>query len=238
MGSPQTRPWRSDFYRSKRPISITQLIFDPDVSQSCHDKASKLRSEFVISIKGKVIPRAEGMTNAKLKTGEIEIQVNEIEILSQAKTPPFSICDELSDVNEEIRLKYRYMDIRRGLIADNLVLRHKVMLAARNFMDHHGFLEIATPILGKSTPEGARDYLVPSRIHPGNFYALPQSPQIFKQLLMVAGMDRYFQIAPCFRDEDLRADRQPEFTQIDLEMSFFLSCRFNKTFGRTYKSNF
>lgn len=202
-------------------FGLTQLLFDPaKVSAPTFESASRLRSEWVISIKGTVIPRAEGMTNPKLATGAIEIQVNELEILSAAKTPPFSICDEESDVNEELRLKYRYLDIRRGDISQKLVLRHKTMLTTRNFMSGQGFLEISTPILAKSTPEGARDYLVPARVYPGNFYALPQSPQIFKQLLMVSGMDRYFQIATCFRDEDLRADRQPEFTQIDIEMSF------------------
>lgn len=201
-------------------FGLTQVVFDPKIKPQVHEKASKLRSEWVISIKGKVIPRAEGMTNTKLPTGAIEIEVQEMEILSQAKTPPFSVCDEEIDVNEELRLKYRYLDIRRGPVSKNLQLRHKVMLSTRNFMDKEGFLEISTPILAKSTPEGARDYLVPSRVHPGNFYALPQSPQIFKQLLMVSGLDRYFQIAQCFRDEDLRADRQPEFTQIDIEMSF------------------
>ncbi|MGC1878140.1 MAG: aspartate--tRNA ligase [Rhabdochlamydiaceae bacterium] len=200
---------------------LTQLIFDPAiVSKEMFEHASRLRSEWVISIKGTVIPRAEGMTNPKLHTGEIEIQVKELAVLSPAKTPPFSICDEESDVNEELRLKYRYLDIRRGDIAKKLVLRHQAMLSTRNYMSKQGFLEISTPILAKSTPEGARDYLVPARVYPGNFYALPQSPQIFKQLLMVSGMDRYFQIATCFRDEDLRADRQPEFTQIDVEMSF------------------
>ncbi len=202
-------------------FGLTQLIFDPEVvPKEMFEKASRLRSEWVISIKGTVIPRADGMANPKLYTGEIEIQVKELELLSSAKTPPFSICDEETDVNEELRLKYRYLDIRRGDIARKLEIRHKAMLATRNHMSKHGFLEISTPILAKSTPEGARDFLVPSRIHPGNFYALPQSPQLFKQLFMVAGMDRYFQIAPCFRDEDLRADRQPEFTQIDIEMSF------------------
>jgi aspartyl-tRNA synthetase len=160
------------------------------------------------------------MANPKLHTGEIEIQVGNLAILSPAKTPPFSICDEETAINEELRLKYRYLDIRRGDISKKLELRHQAMLSTRNYMSKHGFLEISTPILAKSTPEGARDYLVPARTYPGNFYALPQSPQIFKQLLMVAGMDRYFQIATCFRDEDLRADRQPEFTQIDIEMSF------------------
>jgi len=180
----------------------------------------KLRAEWVISVKGRVIPRQEGMANAKLPTGEIEVLVHELEILSKAKTPPFSICDENIDVNEELRLKYRYLDIRRGDVAQKLMIRHQVMMALRLYLDQQGFTEITTPILGKSTPEGARDYLVPSRVHPGTFYALPQSPQIFKQLLMVAGMDRYFQIASCFRDEDLRADRQPEFSQVDIEMSF------------------
>ncbi len=202
-------------------FGLTQLIFDPAiVSKETFEQASRLRSEWVISVKGTVIPRAEGMTNPKMLTGEIEIEVKELEILSQAKTPPFEICEEETDVNEELRLKYRYLDIRRGDVSKKLVLRHKTMLSTRNYMNENGFLEITTPILAKSTPEGARDYLVPSRIYPGNFYALPQSPQIFKQLLMVSGMDRYFQIATCFRDEDLRSDRQPEFTQIDIEMSF------------------
>ncbi len=201
-------------------FGITQVVFHPEKDQAMHDEAGHLRAEWVIAIQGKVVPRAEGMRNPKLKTGEIEIEVSHLEILSKAQTPPFSICDEHLNVHEELRLKYRYLDIRRGEIADRLILRHKAMLAARNFLDKSGFLEITTPILGKSTPEGARDYLVPSRIYPGTFFALPQSPQIFKQLLMVAGMDRYFQIASCFRDEDLRSDRQPEFTQIDIEMSF------------------
>lgn len=199
---------------------LTQLVFDPVKNPEIHKEAEKLRSEWVISIKGTVIPRREGMANPKLGTGDIEVQVNEMSILSKAANPPFSVCDDTIDVNEELRLKYRYLDIRRGDIAKKLLIRHKAMMATRRYMDEHQFIEIATPILGKSTPEGARDYLVPSRVYPGTFYALPQSPQIFKQLLMVSGMDRYFQIAQCFRDEDLRADRQPEFTQIDVEMSF------------------
>lgn len=199
-------------------FGMTQLIFDPVRNPSAHAVACKLRAEWVISIRGSVILREQ--PNPKLSTGEIEIQIEEIEILSSAKTPPFSISEEETDVNEELRLKYRYLDIRRGEIAQKLITRHHAMLHTRNYLHSNGFLEITTPILGKSTPEGARDYLVPSRIYPGNFYALPQSPQIFKQLLMVSGMDRYFQIATCFRDEDLRADRQPEFTQIDIEMSF------------------
>lgn len=201
-------------------FGITQLVFDPTQNPQVHIEAEQLRSEWVISIKGKVIRRGAGMENPRMPTGEIEIAVQELEILSKAKTPPFSVCDEKIEVNEELRLKYRYLDIRRGDVSRKLVMRHQAMIAARNYLDAEGFLEITTPILGKSTPEGARDYLVPSRVYPGSFYALPQSPQLFKQLLMVAGMDRYFQFAQCFRDEDLRADRQPEFTQIDIEMSF------------------
>lgn len=201
-------------------FGITQLVFDPQKHPEAHAAAEKLRSEWVISIKGSVIMRAPGMGNAKIATGDIEVEVHHLEVFSKAKTTPFSICDEAIEVNEELRLKYRYLDIRRGDISNKLLQRHRAMLATRQYLDNEGFVEISTPILGKSTPEGARDYLVPSRVHTGTFYALPQSPQIFKQLLMVAGMDRYFQIAQCFRDEDLRADRQPEFTQIDIEMSF------------------
>ncbi len=201
-------------------FGITQIVFRPETDTAMHTLAGNLRAEWVIAVEGKVIPRGEGMANPKLKTGEIEIDAFRIEILSKAKTPPFSICDENLHVHEELRLKYRYLDIRRGEIAKRLVIRHKTMLAIRNYLDQKRFLEVTTPILAKSTPEGARDYLVPSRIYPGTFFALPQSPQIFKQILMIAGMDRYFQIATCFRDEDLRSDRQPEFTQIDLEMSF------------------
>ncbi|MBI3211150.1 MAG: aspartate--tRNA ligase [Simkania negevensis] len=201
-------------------FGITQLIFDPEKSQKAHEEGSKWRAEWVVSVQGNVRARGEGLTNPKLKTGEIEIEVEDFTILSKAKTPPFSICDDKSIPHEDLRLKYRYLDMRRGQIAKNLIMRHKATLLTRNYFDSQGFLEITTPILARSTPEGARDYLVPSRIHPGNFYALPQSPQLFKQLLMIGGMERYFQIAPCFRDEDLRADRQPEFTQIDLEMSF------------------
>ncbi len=199
---------------------LTQLVFDPTVDQKMHESANQLRSEWVVSVKGSVIPRAEGMQNPNLQTGEIEIQVKQLGILEKSLTPPFSVCDEYTNANEDLRLQYRYLDIRRGLIAKNLQIRHQVMSIFRNFLSTHDFLEIQTPILGKSTPEGARDYLVPSRVHSGQFYALPQSPQLFKQLLMIAGMDRYFQVAPCFRDEDLRSDRQPEFTQIDIEMSF------------------
>ncbi len=201
-------------------FGITQLIFDPKISKESHLLAEKLRQEWVISVHGKVRFRGEGLINPKLSTGEIEIEAEDLIILSASKTPPFSICDEKIEVHEELRLKYRFLDLRRKEITQNLVVRHKVMQSTRNFLSNLNFLEITTPILAKTTPEGARDYLVPSRIYPGNFFALPQSPQIFKQLLMISGMDRYFQIATCFRDEDLRADRQPEFSQIDIEMSF------------------
>ncbi len=199
---------------------LTQIVFKPQHNPALIEEAGHLRSEWVIAVHGKVVPRAEGMVNPNLPTGEIEIEVAELTILSKAKTPPFSICDETSTIHEELRLQYRYLDLRRGPVVQKLIVRHKAMLATRFYLDSMGFLEITTPALAKSTPEGARDYLVPSRIYPGSFYALPQSPQIFKQLLMISGLDRYFQIATCFRDEDLRADRQPEFTQIDLEMSF------------------
>ncbi|NGX49105.1 MAG: Aspartate--tRNA(Asp/Asn) ligase [Candidatus Anoxychlamydiales bacterium] len=197
---------------------ITQIVFDPEISSIAHEIGKTLRNEWVISIQGEVVKRE--MINNNLKTGEIEILATEIQVLSKSKPSPFPIFEDKTETNEELRLKYRYLDIRRKPILDKIKIRHQAMLETRNFFSENGFLEINTPILGKSTPEGARDYLVPSRIYPGNFYALPQSPQIFKQLLMIGGIDRYFQIAQCFRDEDLRADRQPEFTQIDVEMSF------------------
>ncbi len=194
-----------------------QLVIDPKKHPELSEALSSIRLEWVISITGTVKKRKD--PNPKLSTGEIEISVTDLQVLSSSKTPPFSVFQE-EDVQEDLRLRYRFLDIRKGAIAQNLILRHQVMLAVRSTLSSIGFFEINTPILGKTTPEGARDYLVPSRVHPKSFYALPQSPQLFKQLLMMSGMDRYFQIAPCFRDEDLRKDRQPEFTQIDIEMSF------------------
>ncbi|MDP4092880.1 MAG: aspartate--tRNA ligase [Bacillota bacterium] len=198
---------------------VLQVVFNSAISSDLFNKAETLRNEYVIALNGEVVKRDPDTVNPKIKTGEIEVMASELRILSSAETPPIYI-EEDSDVNETLRLKYRYLDLRRPDMQQNFFLRHKVTKLARDYYDVNGFLEIETPILQKSTPEGARDYLVPSRVHPGRFYALPQSPQLFKQLLMVSGFDRYMQIAKCFRDEDLRADRQPEFTQIDLEMSF------------------
>ncbi|EQA3555519.1 aspartate--tRNA ligase [Campylobacter upsaliensis] len=197
---------------------LIQLVCDPNDSQKAHEIASSVRNEFVLIAHGKVRPRGEGLINAKLKTGEIEVVVSELIVENESMVPPFAIGDE--SVNEELRLKYRFLDLRNPRLYENFALRSKACIAARNSLANMGFLEVETPILTKATPEGARDYLVPSRVHQGEFYALPQSPQLFKQLLMCANFDRYFQIAKCFRDEDLRADRQPEFTQIDVEMSF------------------
>jgi aspartyl-tRNA synthetase len=198
---------------------MTQVICDPERSPEAHRTASELRSEFVAQVTGTVVPRLPGTENPNLKTGTIEVAADRVVILNPSRTTPFPISDTIS-VDESLRLKYRYLDLRRPKMRDNIILRHRVVKVIRDYLDELGFLEIETPILMKSTPEGARDYLVPSRLYPGEFYALPQSPQQLKQLLMVAGLDRYFQIARCFRDEDQRSDRQPEFTQLDLEMSF------------------
>jgi aspartyl-tRNA synthetase len=198
---------------------IVQVVFNPDVSKEALELAEKIRSEYVLDVKGIVVAREEGTVNNNLKTGKIEIQAHEVSIINEAKTPPFTI-DNKTEVSEDVRLKYRYLDLRRPVMFETFKMRHQITKAIRDYLDSEGFLDIETPILTKSTPEGARDYLVPSRVHEGEFFALPQSPQIFKQLLMVSGFERYYQIARCFRDEDLRADRQPEFTQIDIETSF------------------
>jgi aspartyl-tRNA synthetase len=198
---------------------IVQVVFNPDVSKDALETAEKIRNEFVLDIVGTVVRREDGTVNENLKTGRIEVHAESVTIINEAKTPPFIISDK-TDASEDVRLKYRYLDFRRPVIFETLKMRHQVTKQIRDFLDGEGFLDIETPILTKSTPEGARDYLVPSRVHPGEFYALPQSPQLFKQLLMVGGIERYYQIARCFRDEDLRADRQPEFTQIDIETSF------------------
>jgi aspartyl-tRNA synthetase len=200
---------------------ICQVVVDRErgADEATTTAAKELRTEFVVRIEGEVFERGEGQKNPKMPTGEVELVATHVEILNRAATPPFMIEDE-TDAAEELRLKYRYLDLRRPALTRNMMLRHKVAFAVRNYMNRQDFLEVETPILGKSTPEGARDYLVPSRVHKGTFYALPQSPQIFKQLCMVAGLERYFQIARCFRDEDLRRDRQPEFTQVDIEASF------------------
>lgn len=198
---------------------LTQVVFEPTHNKEVQEKAQNLKREYVISVKGTVRKRREGMTNPNLKTGEIEILADELTIISEAETPPIEV-DDRKIANEDTRLKYRYLDLRRPSMQKNLLFRHKVVNAARNYFNNHGFLELETPLLIKSTPEGARDYVVPSRVNPGKFYALPQSPQLYKQVLMIAGFDRYYQVARCLRDEDLRADRQPEHTQFDLEMSF------------------
>jgi aspartyl-tRNA synthetase len=198
---------------------LIQVVFNPELNPGAHEKAGMLRSEYVIAVTGKVTERPEGTANPSMATGTVEVTAEEVKIFNSSKTPPFSIEDEV-DVAESTRLKYRYLDLRRSQLQRNFVLRHRVAREVRGYFDRLGFLEVETPMLTKSTPEGARDYLVPSRVNPGQFYALPQSPQLFKQILMISGFDRYVQIVRCFRDEDLRSDRQPEFTQIDVEMSF------------------
>ena len=198
---------------------ITQVVFDPQRNAEAHQRAHALRSEHVIAVRGEVRLRPEGMTNPKLKTGEIEVIVDEYRLLNTSLTPPFQLEPEV-DAGENLRLRYRFLDLRRPNIFQNLLRRHHTAHAVRNYLNQADFIEVETPVLTRSTPEGARDYLVPSRVNPGKFYALPQSPQLFKQLLMMAGVDRYYQIVKCFRDEDLRADRQPEFTQVDIEMAF------------------
>src|SRR5690625_3176324 len=198
---------------------LVQLVFNPDFSKDALALAETLRSEFVIEVTGKIIKREESTYNPNIKTGKIEVTVSELNIINKSKNLPFLI-HEAEDVSEELRLKYRYLDLRREDLQKTFKIRHKTTEAIRNYLNNQDFLEMETPILTKSTPEGARDYLVPSRVHPGEFYALPQSPQLFKHLLMMSGFEKYYQIARCFRDEDLRADRQPEFTQIDMEMAF------------------
>lgn len=198
---------------------IVQVVFNPNFSKEALETAENIRNEYVIEVRGKVVERSEGMSNKKVATGELEIEVSEVTVLNKAKTPPFYIKDDLN-VADDLRLKYRYLDLRRPEMTKNILLRHQITKSVRQYLDQQDFIDIETPYLTKSTPEGARDYLVPSRVHPGHFYALPQSPQLFKQLLMGAGFDRYYQIVRCFRDEDLRGDRQPEFSQIDIETSF------------------
>jgi aspartyl-tRNA synthetase len=206
------------FFDIRDRAGLTQVVIDGD-DEALLAKAKKIKTEMVVAILGHVERRSEDTINPKLETGEVEVVVKEIRLLNDAKRPPFSIADD-GPVSEDTRLRYRYLDLRRPRMQRNLILRHRLSMAVRRYFDANGFIEVETPILGKSTPEGARDYLVPSRVHAGEFFALPQSPQIFKQILMIAGMDRYFQIVKCFRDEDLRADRQPEFTQVDVEISF------------------
>ncbi len=213
---------------------LTQVVFDPSHNKGVHSAAERMGREWVLSVSGKVRERPKGMINPKLSTGEVEVLVDELQILNKADVPPIEIDDYL-DANEELRLKYRYLDLRRPKMQRQLLLRHRAAKAAREYLDGQGFIEVETPVLVKSTPEGARDYLVPSRVSPGKFYALPQSPQLYKQILMVSGFDRYYQLARCLRDEDLRADRQPEHTQIDLEMSFVEQADIMKLVEGLYK---
>jgi aspartyl-tRNA synthetase len=198
---------------------LTQVVFDPDLGKETHEQGSRLRGEFVVAVRGTVVARPEGMRNPKLATGDVEVHVGEVEVLNETETPPFEI-NAWETVSEELRLKYRYLDLRRPAMQKILILRHQFNKIIHRYFSQRGFIEVETPLLGRSTPEGARDYLVPSRVQRGSWYALPQSPQLYKQILMVAGFDKYYQIARCLRDEDLRANRQPEFTQLDIEMSF------------------
>ncbi len=199
---------------------IVQVVFNPAFSEEALKIAETVRSEYVVEVQGTVTKRDPETVNPKIKTGQVEVQVTNIKVINKSDTPPFSINEENVNVDENIRLKYRYLDLRRQELAQTFKMRHQITRSIRQYLDDEGFFDIETPVLTKSTPEGARDYLVPSRVHDGEFYALPQSPQLFKQLLMISGFDKYYQIVKCFRDEDLRADRQPEFTQVDIEMSF------------------
>ncbi|MFH1053586.1 MAG: aspartate--tRNA ligase [Candidatus Woesearchaeota archaeon] len=216
---------------------LTQIVLDPKHAKKVHSESEHLRREDVIAIKGHVRSRPAEMENPKLKTGQIEVLVDELEVLNKAETPPIEIDDRII-ANEDIRLKYRYLDLRRPKMLKNLIMRHKIINAAREFFDKNNFIDIATPLMVKSTPEGARDYIIPSRVNPGKFYALPQSPQLYKQILMIAGIDRYYQVAICLRDEDLRQDRQPEHTQFDLEMSFVTSDDIREFVENLYKHIF
>src|SRR6516165_1505679 len=218
MGADAARPRRPHLHRSTDHAGLIQLVLNPETSAAAHDAGAGARSEYFVAARGKVVLRSEGTVNQELPTGQIEVMVTDFEIVNPSAPPPFPIGDG-DTAAEDVRLKYRYLDLRRPAMQRNLRARHQALKAIRDFLDDEGFVEVETPILWKSTPEGARDYLVPSRVNPGRFYALPQSPQLLKQLLMIAGFDRYYQIARCFRDEDLRANRQPEFSQIDIEMT-------------------
>ena len=218
------------FIHLRDRTGVIQLVFDPTKDKDLHTKAQSLRSEYVVEVKGNLLERDDAAKNHNVKTGQLEISVEELTILNASKTPPFILTEKESNkgdesidtisVDEDLRLRYRYLDLRRPSIQQNLIKRHQIVNTIRTFLNNEGFIDVETPMLTKSTPEGARDYLVPSRVHPEHFYALPQSPQLFKQLLMISGLDKYFQIVKCFRDEDLRPNRQPEFTQLDLEASF------------------